>query len=877
MKAQERIAWRVLHVDDDEEDFLIAREMLKLAQGSLVSLEWAATFAEAEARLLAARYDAVLVDYDLGERTGIEFIQQVTAQGYPAPLILFTGRGNYEVDVEAMKAGATLYLTKDEVNPLLLERSIRYAIERKRIERERSDILESIQDGFFAVDRDWKISFINKTAAAAVQARPEELIGLNIWEAFPEMIGTSIEIMYQHVMEQREAARFEAKGLYEGPWYEISVYPFQDGISIYWQDISEKKKATEALRRSEVMHRAIARNLPEGAVVVVNEQMRYLIAEGSLWSMWGIGGEDIEGQTLRETLDPDLAEDEEERFRHALAGQTSSYESDRFGRVVWAQYLPLLDEEGKVLAAMALALDISERKWAEESLKVSEYRQRQLAETLEMERALLAAVLENLPVGVWVARLHGELILKNQEADRIWAGEAPLLENIEAYPEYKAWFADSGMPLTPEDYPVAKALRTGQPVAPLELKIQRFDGSQGTVLVSATPLKDQSGETRGVVGVNVDISERKMAENELRLSEERFQKAFNTSPNTLVVSRMEDGQIEMINDAFEKQFGYKREEVLGRTSLELNLFADPRQREEIVQEMQAQGFLRDCELDVRKRSGEIRRALLSAERLLLDGEDFILTILTDITEQKKGEETLKAYARELERSNRDLQEFAFVASHDLQEPLRKIETLATLIESQDHNLSSEQLEHLALLRKSARRMQTLVSGLLQLSRLSTHAQPFEQVDLGEVVKEVLVDLEVQVRRSKGCVEVSNLPVVEADPIQMRQLFQNLIGNALKFQPEERPPLVKVTSSRPSPETVEIQVRDNGIGFDAAQAERIFQPFQRLVGRSEYEGSGMGLALCRKIVQRHGGEIQAQSKPGEGSAFIVTLPVAQQKR
>lgn len=247
---------------------------------------------------------------------------------------------------------------------------------------------------------------------------------------------------------------------------------------------------------------------------------------------------------------------------------------------------------------------------------------------------------------------------------------------------------------------------------------------------------------------------------------------------------------------------------------------------------------------------------------------------TDIDDLKQAETALQLYAAELERSNRDLQEFAFVASHDLQEPLRKIEAFGDAVLDKADNLTERQMEYLTRMRNSADRMRNLVDGLLKFSRLSTHAQPFQSVDVHRVITEVLMDLEMQIEQTGGVVETGELPVIEGDPVQIRSLMQNLIGNALKFQPPGNTPRINVTSRQAEAAAVQILVEDNGVGFDDDYVEQIFQPFKRLVSRREYEGSGIGLAICRKIVERHGGQITAHSENGRGATFIVTLPVRQ---
>jgi light-regulated signal transduction histidine kinase (bacteriophytochrome) len=229
----------------------------------------------------------------------------------------------------------------------------------------------------------------------------------------------------------------------------------------------------------------------------------------------------------------------------------------------------------------------------------------------------------------------------------------------------------------------------------------------------------------------------------------------------------------------------------------------------------------------------------------------------------------------LEQSNRDLQDFASIASHDLQEPLRKVKSFGDrLMAKFGASLGVEGKDYIERMQAAAHRMQSLIDGLLGYSRVTTRARPHVSVDLNGIVREVLTDLETRIEETGGRVEVGPLPTIDADPSQMRQLFQNLIGNALKFHGDDKP-VVHITSFPCSNGFCLVQVKDNGIGFDEKYAEKIFAPFLRLHGRSsQYKGTGMGLAICKKIVERHEGAIAAASKQGEGATFTVTLPMKQ---
>jgi len=250
---------------------------------------------------------------------------------------------------------------------------------------------------------------------------------------------------------------------------------------------------------------------------------------------------------------------------------------------------------------------------------------------------------------------------------------------------------------------------------------------------------------------------------------------------------------------------------------------------------------------------------------------------------RHSEDKLRQFTVQLERSNRELQDFAYVASHDLQEPLRKIVVFGErLKEKNADKFAPESLDYLDRMQKAASRMQVLINDLLTFSRVTTKAQPFTSVNLAEVAGGVVEDLEGRIELVKGRVEVGALPAIDAEPVQMRQLLQNLIGNALKFRRPEEAPVVKVDAelipdpAAPEKKLCRLTVSDNCIGFDEKYLDRIFNVFQRLHTRNEYEGTGMGLAIVRKIALYHGGDITAKSKPGEGSTFILTIPAAHPK-
>ena len=350
----------------------------------------------------------------------------------------------------------------------------------------------------------------------------------------------------------------------------------------------------------------------------------------------------------------------------------------------------------------------------------------------------------------------------------------------------------------------------------------------------------------------------------------------------------ETQRIVFYNQGAEQVFGYTAEEAIGER-LELLIperFRSGHERQ-VRQfgegEVSARRMGERGQISGRRKSGEIFPADASISKIDVDGKRIYTAVLRDVTERQAAEEALQRQAEELQRSNHELEQFAYVASHDLQEPLRKIQAFGDRLGSRYAGVLDEQgSDYLRRMHSAAERMQTLINDLLTFSRVTTQAQPFARVELARVVREVISDLELRIEQTGAVVEVGELPAVEADPVQMRQLFQNLLSNALKFRREGVPPRVRVSARTftgagaedgRGAEWCEVAVQDNGIGFDEKYLDRIFALFQRLHGRGQYEGTGIGLAICRKIAERHGGTVTARSTPGEGSTFTVTLPVA----
>lgn len=383
------------------------------------------------------------------------------------------------------------------------------------------------------------------------------------------------------------------------------------------------------------------------------------------------------------------------------------------------------------------------------------------------------------------------------------------------------------------------------------------------------------------------LEERKQTETELKKTKDAYLDLFEEAP--IGYHEIDaNGIISRVNQTEAQLLGYDKSEMIGKPVFDFIVESEISQR--AVQEkmnllMPLQGFDRTF----RRKDGSTI-VLQIEDRLLFDengNAKGIRSTLQDVTERNEAEEMRKIYTDKLEKSNQELEEFAHVASHDLREPLRKISIFGErLKEKCGTELGEIGLDYLVRMQNAAARMQELINDLLTYARVTTEARPFKTIDMSEIVREVLTDLEVSIEESNAKVHVKELSKLEADPAQMRQLMQNLIGNALKYHKRERPPVISIQSrilngehsnageANSGDKRCEIMVTDNGIGFGEEFSETIFGVFQRLHGSSEYEGAGLGLAICRKIVERHGGEIRAEGTKGEGASFMATLPITQ---
>ena len=561
--------------------------------------------------------------------------------------------------------------------------------------------------------------------------------------------------------------------------------------------------------------------------------------------------------------------------------------------------------DGRAVRMAGVCFDVTHRMRTEEEL-------RRLNATLEYQRATALSLMRDAEEEMFRAAHAREDVRRHQQFLDSIVENIPSMVFVKDAEELRFLHANKAterllgrsrdeligkteFDLLPEEQAVVvtsvenQVIQTKQEISIPEQVVDTAEQGKRILHTRKLPILDEQGEPRYLLAISEDITDRKLAEEALAKERSLLRTVIDNLPDLIFAK---DTQARFIlNNRAHAQFvgAHFAADVLGKSDQDL---FPPELAEAYLRDdqnvMQGTEQVVGKEEPIVDRSGA--RRWISTTKVPLkrpDGKIIGLVGLSrDITEKKKGAERMERMVGELARSNSELEQFAYVASHDLQEPLRKIQAFSSRLRDRwGEQLGDQGADYLNRVENAAARMQVLIEDLLAYSRVTSKAKPFVPVELSEVAEGVLSDLEARVERLSARVEVGPLPRVAADPIQMRQLLQNLIGNALKFHRKDSTPVVRIYAETPdqtdgsgdcalAADFCRIRVEDNGIGFDPKHAAKIFQVFQRLHSRTEYQGSGIGLAVCKKIVDRHGGTIEALGSPGQGATFVVTLPLKQ---
>ena len=741
-----------------------------------------------------------------------------------------------------------------------------------RMEGRYRGLLEAAPDAMVVVNQKGEIVLLNVQAEKQFGYRRDELVGQKVKNIIPEgfaerliadekrsvedalaqQIGTGIEL----IARRKDGTEFPI---------ELMLSPLESAegilVTAAIRDISVRKEAEKHLARMEGRYRGLLEAAPD-AMVVVNQQGEIVLLNVQAEKQFGYRRDELVGQKVKNIIPRGFAErliaDEKRSVEDALAQQIGTGIELIARRKNGSEFpieimLSPLDSAEGILVTAAIR-DISVRREAEKHLALMEGRYRGL--------------LEAAPDAMVVVNPSGDIVLLNVQAEQQFGYRRDELVGQKVTNIIPEGFAERLVAdgLRSAEDALAQQIGTG-----IELVARRKNGTEFPIEIMLSPLDSAEGIL--VTAAIRDISVRKEADKHLARMEGRYRGLLEAAPDAMVVVDQK-GDIVLLNVQAEKQFGYHRDELVGQRMKNIipagfaeRLIADAlRSTEDALAQQIGTGI----EITGKRKDGSefpieiMLSPLESAEGTL------VTAAIRDITTRKVAEAHLLYKVEELNRSNEELGQFAYIASHDLQEPLRMVASYTQLLARRyKGRLDSDADEFITFAVDGANRMQRLIQDLLAYSRVGTKGKDLVETSSEAALERATLNLRGAIADSGAMVTHDPLPAVLADETQLVQLFQNLVGNAIKYQ-NPGVPRIHISAIKNGGGKWTFSVRDNGLGIDPQYFDRIFVMFQRLHKREEFAGTGIGLAICKKIVERHGGEISVQSQPGKGSTFSFAL-------
>jgi PAS domain S-box-containing protein len=775
--------------------------------------------------------------------------------------------------------------------PIELISVARDITEHKRIEEEVAksearyrSLFETASSGVAIIDLKGEFILVNEALCNMVGYSREEIIGRNFSDfLYPDDAPRLLELFMDGLTSQDKPSAIEFRTIHRDGrilWLYSSPTTLLQGnepvgFSAIIHDITERVIVEKALQQSEEKFRNVLDNSLDMIYSMSLQTGKYEYVSPASKQVLGYSPEEFRALNQEELVSlahPDDAEGLQQNIIDLITqGKTKvlAYEYRAKHKELGYRWVSdnrsvVYDERNMPVAIVGSLRDITERKQVQEALRQSEEKFRR--------------VLENS---------HDMIYSLNLKSDK-YEYISPASERILGYTPEEAMrhsLEETRATIHPEDIQkidenVLELIASkGASASRIEYRINHKELGYRWVSDSRSIVYDDTHMPVAIVGSLRDITESRLAQDELHQREQDYLMLLESTHDSMVVVDAETLKVVYGNRRSALMFGFDPvlQDGVGTNLLD---FVCPEDREKAVK-----GFAEDLyqserrqRYDVRVKTRDGREIWVSAlaTRIEFRGRVAVLLSLRDVTETRKAQELLKQTMAELVRSNAELERFAYVASHDLQEPLRMVASYTQLLARRyKGKLDSDADEFIGYAVDGATRMQQLINALLDYSRVSTRGKPFEPTSCEETLNQAIANLQASITENSAVVTHDNLPTVLADATQMVQLFQNLIGNAIKFHSEKKPE-VHVGAERNGTEWI-FSVRDNGIGIDPQYFDRIFVIFNRLHSRQEYPGTGIGLTICKKIIERHKGRIWVESQPGNGATFYFTIPDGREEK
>ena len=733
-------------------------------------------------------------------------------------------------------------------------------------------LLEASPDGMVVVNPRGEIVLLNARAEKQFGYHRDELLGQKVKSIIPEGFAerliadgtrTAAEALAQQIGTGVELYGRRKDGS-EFP-IDIMLSPLDSAegilVTAAIRDISVRKDTEMHLAMTAAKYRGLLEAAPDG-MIVVNHRSEIVLLNAHAEKQFRYWRDELIGQKITSIIPEGFAErliaDGTRTAAEALAQQMGTgieltgRRKDGSEFPIEIMLSPLESAQG--ILVTAAVRDITVRKNAERHLAQMEARYRGL--------------LEAAPDGMVVVNQGGDIVLLNAQSENQFGYSRDELIDQKVTNIIPEGFAER---LIADGTRTAAEALAQQIGSGIELTGRRKDGSEFPIEIMLSPLKSNEGIL--VTAAIRDITLRKKAEKHLVQMEGRYRGLLEAAPDGMVVVN-QHGEIVLLNAQSENQFGYRRDELIGQRVTNIipdgfaeRLIADGART---AAEALAQQIGTGIELTGRRKDESEFPIEIMLSPLESDQGILVTAAIRDITVRKNAELNLIQKVEDLNRSNEELEQFAYVASHDLQEPLRMVASYTQLLSRRyKGTLDADADEFIAFAVDGANRMQRLIQDLLAFSRVGKRKLELFDLPSDRALRQALLNLSGAIKQSGALVTNGLLPEVKADEVQLTQLFQNLIGNAIKYH-SSGVPHIHISAARNGLPMWTFSVRDDGLGIDSQFFEKIFGMFQRLHKRDEFEGTGMGLAICKKIVERHGGSISVESKPGSGSTFHFTL-------
>jgi PAS domain S-box-containing protein len=733
--------------------------------------------------------------------------------------------------------------------------------------------LDQAQQAFFILDSSLRCIFYSSEAESLTGTDRSTILGHCIWDVFPQVLGTEIELAFRRALEPGTSSSLESRFSFGDRWFQFRVDPVPKGVFVRFRDITEEKRLGEELARSRDLLALISESGLIGSFrwSIPEDQVE---ATPQVYELWGISPEQAgQGQAVWRQAIP--AEDQNRiddliRKCHEQRLPSINYEFRVLrpdGVLRWLQGRAKFSygDRGEPLRMYGILIDITELRRSQES-------QLELTHTLQQRVEEFETLFSVAPVGIAVCRDSGcSDVRVNPEFIRVVG--ASIQENwFQSGPGGRLPFQikQNEILLHCEELPPFRAMRSVEPTPVEELEILRSDGSRRWVLAQSAPLFAREGGARGAITAFVDATALREADAKVRESHAQLQRLVESNTVAIVIGK--GGIITEANDMFLNMVGRSRNEL--RNGLDAFLITAPEYRlaaQASLDEMRERGVSPATEGEYLKPDGTRVSVLVGGAALTRSPEFTWIQFAVDLSKQKSLERQLREANRQLTESNQNLERFAYIVAHDLQTPLRTVSTMSEMMIRRFRAEHGEDIAEIAgFIQRNVKQMSELISDLLAYSKiepdLTRTATPTACTPL---LERTISILRTQILETGAVVTYDPLPVVMAGN-QLQRVFQNLIENALKYRGENIP-RIHISATRRGSEWV-ISVRDNGVGFDMRYADQIFEIFKRLHG-SERQGTGIGLAICRKLIEGWGGQMWADSEVGVGSTFYFSLPAA----